>query len=207
MILKKIKIKIFYKNILIFLSFALLFFSFLFSYFKFEKVKKIEKEISEIYKKGKDSTTIRSLKKEFFLKFLKKDPYFIDKHLKSFTFRRKEIKNLEKLLLEPAFIESTLLKERLNFLKGEKNKLFFKQQSIKSNLFLKETQEIQKREIEIDEEDIKRILSFFENVKISNHLPFKNSPHMIIKRFSYLRDDKTLKLKNLSIIKRDFYEN
>jgi len=202
--LNDIKIKIL--NIKFF-AFIPIIFVFIFLYFKMENIKKREENIKRIYEKGKETITIRSLKKNFIFKYKNsKDPYFMDKYLKDYIFKKKEIERLKKLVSHPAFSFNKNLKKRLNFLQNE-NKLSFKEVNIEANSFLKEIEEKQKRQIEENETDIKKLLSFFENRSIDKYVHFKNSSHMIIKRFSIIKRKNGLILDNLTVIKREFYEN
>lgn len=197
--------KVLTNNFLIFLSFTIIIFSSIFYFLKIKQIEKKEIKIKEIYDIAKNSKDIRFLKKEFFLKYKKTDPYFLDKHLKSFSFKKEELKNLKKIIKEPAFSNSEKLKEKIKFL--ENNKLIFFEKNIEKNSFIKEVEESLKKEIEVNSEDIKKILSFLEGVSISKYIPFKNSPYIIIKRFSLIKEKEKLNLKNLSIIKREMYEN
>ena len=102
------------------------------------------------------------------------------------------------------------LKERLGFLKEGKNKLLFVEEGIERSGSLQEVEEKCKYPVEMNEEDLKKLLSVVEEVKIGSNLPPDNAPQLIIKNFELLKKP-TLGSEDvfevhLSIIKRETLE-
>ncbi|NDE82289.1 MAG: hypothetical protein EB051_01565 [Chlamydiia bacterium] len=109
------------------------------------------------------------------------DPYYLDKYVESLSFLEAEQKKWERLsLLE----ESTAaVAKRMDFLRSNKNKLAFAEGMIVQEGRFKEVEEKQKHPIEINEDDLKKILSVLEGVDISPYLCPEKHPQCIIKQF------------------------
>jgi hypothetical protein len=170
-----------------------IFTSFTLIYLKSEKLKKTQKNFNFICQKASKTKWQREAKKTFLKKFKKKDSFC----LSSLNCKEGEIKTLKNMISHPAFIHSKNLKERLKFL--EDNILCFKEEEINSNSLLKETIEKQKREVEVDKEDIVKILNSIEGVR-------ENKPLMIINSFELTKaKNKSFILENLGFIKMEFF--
>jgi hypothetical protein len=109
------------------------------------------------------------------------DPYYLDKYVESLSFLEAEQKKWERLsLLE----ESTnAVAKRMDFLRRHKNKLAFSEGVIIQEGRFKEIEEKQKHPIEINEDDLKKILSVLEGVDISPYLCPEKNTQCIIKQF------------------------
>lgn len=71
----------------------------------------------------------------------------------------------------------------MDFLRSNKNKLAFAEGMIVQEGRFKEVEEKQKHPIEINEDDLKKILSVLEGVDISPYLCPEKHPQCIIKQF------------------------
>jgi hypothetical protein len=90
-----------------------------------------------------------------------------------------ERQKLQSLLYHPAFPESQAIKNRLALL--NENKLAFTEEKIEVSSQMKEVEEKQRYPVQMDENDLKQILSLIEDVPIENYLPVEKSPQLMIK--------------------------
>ncbi len=134
-------------------------------------------------------------------KILKADRFFIDKHVESLHFLQSETESLRSLSSA-----SLAAKKRLCFLEGE-NRLVFNEENIRPSEEMQEVEEAQMRPIEIDEEDLKKILSIVEALPIGPYAPLENAPQFIVKRFVLTKKMKSSEenafLLNMQLIKRE----
>ena len=171
-----------------------IFTSFTLIYLKSEKLKKTQKNFNFICQRASKTKWQREAKKIFLKKFKKGDSFC----LQSLSCKEEEIGNLKSMISHPAFIHSKNLKKRLNFLEG--NILCFKEEDINSNSLLKETIEKQKKEVEVDKEDIVKILNSIEGAG-------EEKPLMIINSFELTKTkNKKFILDNMGFIKVEFFE-
>jgi hypothetical protein len=145
---------------------------------------------------------------DFVGKLKKSDHYYLDKYLESLTFLQPEIQKLENALATG--IQDDELKQRLDFLKSGKNKLLFVEEGIERSGSLQEVEEKCKYAVEMNEQDLKKLLSVVEEVKIGSYLPPDNAPQLIVKNFDLLKKP-TLGSEDvfevhLSLIKRETLE-
>lgn len=90
------------------------------------------------------------------------DPYFLDHELESHPLLSREIDFLDALSLHPALKDRTELNKRLAFLSGDDNRLTFVEETIRSTHAWKETHEKLLHPVQIDEEDLQRLLKTIE---------------------------------------------
>jgi len=108
------------------------------------------------------------------------DPYYLDKYVESLSFLDSEIKKWQRLSADKP-IEA--IEKRLNFLCSDKNRLFFAEGEIIQEGSFKEVEEIQKHPVEVNEDDLKRILCAIEGVKIAPYTSPDKHPQILIKQF------------------------
>lgn len=126
----------------------------------------------------------RKLRKERFLKnYGSADAYFLDRHIESLSFLQKEKQQLEFLLTHPAIAQKQALENRLNFLLSPENRLIFKEESVRASSQIKETEEKQRHRVQLDEQDLKILLSRLESCPIDSYLPMPDSPQIIVRDF------------------------
>lgn len=158
------------------------FFIFLFHFFfGIQKLDQLEKEMERV--QTKMTLFQENQKKEsFLLSSLKNpDPQYLDKHIETLTFLLPEIKKLETILFENQ--EEEQISKRLQFLKDEGNRLRFSEEQIRSNELFREIEEQQQHPIELNEEDLKKLLCLIEGVTIWPYGPKEGRPQLIIKDF------------------------
>jgi hypothetical protein len=152
-----------------------------------QKLEQIEENIERIHLKKihleevqlKESTLLSSLKNP--------DPHYLDKHLETLTFLFPEIKKLETLQLENT--EDEQIAKRLQFLKEGGNRLVFSEEQIRTHELFRETEEKQQHPIEVNEEDLKKLLCLIEGITIWPYGPKEARPQLIIKDFKLTKKE------------------
>ncbi len=139
--------------------------------------------------------------------FKNSDHFYIDKHLEPLTFLKPEIEQLKKITQNKNFTSDKEIEKRLQFLKNE-NHMTFSEGVVESTPFFQEVTETLTKPIEVNTQDIQRILARIENQKISDEEPQENPPQLLILDFKL---DKKITpgkpdtfLLNLKLLKREF---
>lgn len=196
-------LKKYFKLFFLLICFIPVFLSAIYTFSQLQQINKNQKTVEDAFSHLKKNYKKRIEQKAFIEKYSKSDPSFIHKNLDSLHFMHDEKINLEKLSNNDSFKGTTLIKNRLNFLKNE-NKFSLKEEARYSTPALKETILKLNAPIEINEDDLKKLLSVVEEVNISKFTPLDNAPQMIIQNFELKRTNSSFIINNLSILKRDF---
>jgi hypothetical protein len=156
-------------------------------FFGMQKLEQAEQEMERIHLKTlhlketqrKESALLFSLKNP--------DPHYLGKHLETLTFLLPEIKKLETLYAEN--VEDEQISKRLQFLKEGSNRLQFSEEQIRNHEVFRETEEKQQHPIEINEEDLKKLLCLIEGVTIWPYGPKDGRPQLIIRDFKLTKKE------------------
>lgn len=136
------------------------------------------------------------------------DHFYIDKNLETLTFLEPEIEGLQKLLTNKNLADDEAIKKRLEILTGSGNTLTFSEGVVQSTPVYQETVETQVHPVEINGQDLQKILAKIEGVEIGSFSPGANRPQLIILDFKL--DRKSLNEKNevftlnLKLLKREY---
>ncbi|MBS0624657.1 MAG: hypothetical protein JSS32_01235 [Verrucomicrobia bacterium] len=157
--------------------------------------------------KAYKSLDFRSRKEQFLTRYSSPEPYFLNQTIETLPLLQNEIKFLKEHRKHPAVTDKDQIENRLAYLTG-KNKISFVEESIRSNSLYKETDEIMKRAVEMNEEDVKKVLALIENVQIGPYEPSSKSPQLIISNLTLKRKKNasiqhTFDIK-LDLLKREF---
>jgi hypothetical protein len=182
------------------------FFFFLMNFiFGIQKVNELEQEMDRIHSRAvlsqeilrKESSLLNSLKNP--------DPHYLDKHIETLTFLLPEVKKLEAISIENPQDEQIL--KRLQFLKEGGNALVFSEEQIRNNEIFREIEEKQQHPIEINEEDLKKLLCLIEGITIWPYGPKEGRPQLIIKDFKLSKKETSPQEKvfviSMQLIKRE----
>lgn len=142
--------------------------------------------------------------------FREADHFYIDKHLETMTFLEPEVAGLEKLLENKNIADDETIRKRLEALTGTGNSLAFSEGVVQSTPYFQETTETLVHPVEINSDDLKKILARVEGLQISSFSPGPNRPQLIILDFKLDRKSITEKyevfLLNLKLLKREFIQ-
>jgi hypothetical protein len=135
------------------------------------------------------------------------DPHYLDKNVETLTFLLPEVKKLESLLAENP--EEEQLGRRLQFLKNG-NRLIFSEEQIRTNDLFTEVEEKQQNPVEMNEEDLKKLLCLIEGITIWPYGPKEGRPQLIIKDFRLSKKELSSQEKvyvvSIQLIKRENLE-
>lgn len=184
------------------LPFVIFLFHFLFS---LNHLEKLEEEIERIHlktvhieeSKRRENSVAASLKNS--------DPHYLDKYIETLTFLFPEIKKLETILADNP--ENEQLIKRLHDLQEGSNRLRFAEEQIRTHELFREIEEKQQQPIELNEEDLKKLLCLLEGITIWPYGPKEGRPQLIIKDFHLSRKECPTQEKvfvlSLQLIKRE----
>ena len=129
-------------------------------------------------------------KRDFLESFENADHYYVEKHIEKIAFLTGEIYSLETIFAHPAFQKCAEIKERLDRIGGDHNKLRFSEIARHSKSRVEEIELRQMHPVEVEMSDLKKVLAYVEGVSIDEFEPFPHRPQFIIKSFdlSWQRD-------------------
>lgn len=110
------------------------------------------------------------------------DAHYLDKYVESLLFLEPEIKKWEHISQGQS--QNAAIDNRLSFLQSDRNKLSFTEGEITYHGPYRQVEEKQAFPVEINEDDLKKILSSIDGVKISNYTPQEKRPYFLIKEFN-----------------------
>ncbi len=174
----------------------------------YAKIKELEERFYNACKKGRSAIEKKAQKEQFLERYAKPNPYFLDEKIESLTFLSGEILELETLIRHPALADKKLFESRLHFLKNGENRLHFVENEIRSSATIKETEEKQRHPVQMNGEDIKKLLSEIEDIPIESHVSSEHRPQMVITDFRLEKKQTPIKTEvfevEMQCIKREF---
>lgn len=136
------------------------------------------------------------------------DHFYIDKYLETLTFLEPEVESIQKALNNPYVAEDEQLKKRLEYLTTSANSMSFSEGVVQSTPLFQETTETLVHPVEINLQDLQKILARIEGIEISSHAPSPNRPQLIVLDFKLDRKNEGEKIElfqlNLKLLKREF---
>lgn len=180
-----------------------------YAFIQYNKMKHLEELFSASCKKGK-LALIRKQKKENFIKrHTHASPYFLDEQIENLVFLKPEIEELKTLIQHPALADKKPFEARLDFLTKGANRLSFTEEAIRSNSHIKETEEKQRHSVQLNGEDVKKLLTTLEDLPIGNEVPMIASrPQIMITDFRIETKQTPLKTNvfevEMQFLKREF---
>jgi hypothetical protein len=163
---------------------------------------KVVEEKSEIYKR-KQSNNMAVIDH-----YRDADHFYIDKYLETLTFLEPEIEALQKIVNHKNFTGDTNITKRLDFLTGPGNSLVFTEGVVQSYPLYQETTETLTHPVELNINDIRKVLARVEGVKIGSYNPGPNRPQMIILDFKLDKkkqaNENEIYSLNMKLLKREY---
>jgi len=149
-------------------------------------------------KEEKKETAIRLLLREA-------DRKYLEEKLETLVFLQPEMKRLQALSLHRK--DPEMLLQRLDFLKSGKNQLVFVEGERRNLSGSIEVEEKTQHPIEINDEDLKRLLVLIEGRPIDPYSPPQGRPHLAVKNFDLSKKksplDEEVYVVNFELIKRE----
>jgi hypothetical protein len=138
--------------------------------------------------------------------FAEADRFYLEKQTESLRLLETETDALQKLGNQPYIAEDPRITRRLNALAD--NTVIFSEGMVQSYSFFNEIPEALQHPIEVDVDDIKKLLTKIEGVTIGTHEPGPNRPQLIVTDFRLDRKsaqgESDLYTLNLKILKREY---
>lgn len=136
------------------------------------------------------------------------DHFYIDKNLETLVFLEPEIEGLQKLLTNKNLADDEAIKKRIDYLTGPGNSVTFSEGVVQSSPIFQETTETLVHPVEINSNDLQKILAKIEGIDIGPYTPGLNRPHLIILDFKLDRKNVSEKnevfILNLKLLKREY---
>jgi hypothetical protein len=134
--------------------------------------------------------------------------FYVDKHLETLTFMEPEIESLQKLVNNRYFAGDETVKKRLDFLTGPSNSLLLSEGNVQAYPFFQETTSSLIHPIELNIDDLKKLLTVVEGVPIGEYEPPQDRPQMIVTDFKLDKkvasENNEVFILNMKILKREY---
>jgi hypothetical protein len=140
-------------------------------------------------------------------KYKEADRLYIDKNVESLKFLEPEAKSLEELVNNKTFAGDEMVKRRLEFLTGSENKILMTEGTITTYPYFQEVISTLSKSVEVNLQDIKKVLSVIEGVEIPPYKIIPNRPQMIILDFKIDRKEtekNEVYILNMKLLKREY---
>lgn len=171
------------------------------------QIQNLEERFANAAKKERLATERKEKKERFVQRYSQANPYFLDQMIEAFALLQSEKERLQSIALHPAFPESRGIQERLRFI--NENKFVFQEEKIETSKEMKEVHEHLRHPVQMDEADLKQILSMLEDVPIEENLPKEHAPQILIKDFYLKKIETPLHTEvfevDMDLIKREFF--
>ena len=154
--------------------------------------------------KVKTAVARKERRERFMAKRVNADSYFLNKKLEELPFLTAEKEELNNWLAHPAVSNKEPLQQRLRFLETGNNHLVFREDDVQLSKLYKETIEKQQDSVEMDEMDLKNLLSIIEELP-ANPLDSVGRAQLIISEFS-LHKKRTFLQKEVIEVKMDLFK-
>jgi hypothetical protein len=183
----------------------------LFLFFQHTQLQELEERFAAASRKGRVALSRKTQKERFLQRYASSNPYFIDQQIETLSFLQNERRHLESLLNHPALIRKEAIQQRLSFILSDENKLAFTEENIRTSSQMAEVDEKQRHPIQVDEEDLQRLLALIEDLRIGDHLPSKQSPQLLIRDFKLKKQQTALQTDvfelEMELLKREFIKS
>ena len=167
-----------------------------------QSLRDLHERASTAMTKVKGAFTRKARKEKILERHSHPDPYFLDKEIESFSFLSIEQHQLREWLSHPAIANKQPLLDRLRFLEKGDNHLSFMEEEFQISPLCKETIEKQRNWIELDNDDLKRLLTMLE---IN---PKEKSPQLLVTEFLMHKKETPLHSEafeiKMNLLKREF---
>ncbi len=171
---------------------------------RFFDLREFETAFDNTALKARSSIEKRERKIRFFQRFDNCEPYFINQNLETLSLLQNELHMLQQLQGHPGCSYRGEVLRRIDFLNSPLNRLTFAEENVRSSKKVKETEEKLLNPVEIDTDDLSRLLSLIEGNPIARYEPNLHSPQLLIQDFLLSKKDPSVYKLNLAILKREF---
>lgn len=136
------------------------------------------------------------------------DHFYIDKYLESLSFLEPEVEALQKIMKNKNFTDDEVIKKRYALLTGSGNTLRFSEGVVQTLPQFQETTETLIHPVEVNVDDIQKILAMVEGIQVGPYKPAEARPQLIILDFKLEKkasqDKNEVYQLNMKLLKREF---
>lgn len=136
------------------------------------------------------------------------DHFYIDKNLETLSLLEPEAESLRSMLNDPNFPDDDNIKKRLDTLTGSANTMIFTEGVVQSTPVFQEVTETLVHPVEVDVNDIQKILCRIEGITLDGCTPPPDRPQLIILDFKIdkkkVSEKNEVFILNLKLLKREF---
>lgn len=136
------------------------------------------------------------------------DHFYIDKYLESLSFLEPEAEALQKIMKNKNFTDDEVIKKRYAFLTGSGNSLRFSEGVVQTLSQFQETTETLIHPVEVNVDDIQKILALVEGIQVGAYKPAQLRPQLIILDFKLEKkasqDKNEVYQLNMKLLKREY---
>lgn len=179
-----------------------------FLFMEHNRIQEIEERFTTASAKGKAAFERKAKKERFLRRHANADPYFLDQKIESLLFLQNEKQQIESLLRHPALPHKQSLQDRYSFLTDGSNRLSFAEENIQTSGRIKETEEKIQYPVQVDENDLQKLLTLIEDIPVGSYLPSDGAPQLIIRDFRLKKIKTPLESEifeiELDLLKREF---
>jgi hypothetical protein len=177
-----------------------------FFYVKMENIEELTSKVDLLHKRISRKESLFKYEEKLLNQISQADPHYLEMTLESMPLLETE---KQKWQIFSSHMETNkAIKERIQFLEQGKNQLRLSEGEIRKSELFQEVEEKLQTPIEMNEEDMKRLLCYLEGVRIHPFFPKDRAPQCIIKSFDLLKKTipetkEKIFLLNLQLIKRE----
>ncbi|MBI3508216.1 MAG: hypothetical protein HY069_01080 [Chlamydiia bacterium] len=176
--------------------------------FQSVETRQLEEQFLGSLHSGKKALQRKALQEKFIARYGAADPYFLEQQVETLHFLEKERSELKRLLHHPAVAQKDLIAERLAFLDSKDNQIVFEEQNLRTSSAIREAEEKMRHTIELDSDDLQKLLAILEDVSVGEFHPLSHAPQILIRRFHLQMQRTPVQSEVLSLdmglLKREF---
>jgi hypothetical protein len=141
--------------------------------------------------------------------FRNADRRYIEEQLETLSFLHTEKEKIRQLLQLEVFRDHDTLQKRLEFLSGVQNQLIFVEGEVEAYPHYKETILSLAHPVEIDTDDLKKLLAKIEGIQIGQNAPLSGCPQFMMTEFKLERKSREGQNEffrlEMKLLKRDYF--
>lgn len=173
-----------------------------------ERIRQVEWRIWSIQEQAYSRERKQSANVAVLNHFAHADHFYIDKNLETMSFLDPELESMRKIQGDPNYPDDENIKKRIDSLTGTNNMMVFTEGVVQSTPLFQEVTETLVHPVEVDVDDLRKILCRTEGVSIGECVPSQDRPQLIILDFKLERknisENNDVYQLNLKLLKREF---
>ena len=172
---------------------------------KKESLELAQSKISELLQKAIEVDRQSKINAAILTQIQESDPQYLQKELETLPLLESELKRLETVLTHHR--DNAVLSRRLDFLHSGQNHISLNEIKRRTSEKFQEIDLLLSHPVEMDDDDLKIMLSTLEGIPINNHLTKPGRPQILIRDFDLVKEINSLGeevfLVKYQLLKRD----